>query len=58
MFDAMPDNVREALAAGVPFPQRLGRADEFAALVRYICESDYVNGEAIRLDGAIRLAPR
>ncbi len=58
MFDSMPDTVREALAAGVPFPQRLGRADEFADLVRYICQSDYINGEAIRLDGAIRLAPR
>ena len=58
MFDSMPDTVREALAAGVPFPQRLGQADEFADLVRYICQSDYINGEAIRLDGAIRLAPR
>ena len=58
MFDSMPETVREALAAGVPFPQRLGRADEFADLVRYICRSDYINGEAIRLDGAIRLAPR
>ena len=58
MFASMPDNVREALAAEIPFPQRLGRADEFADLVRYICESDYVNGEAIRLDGAVRLTPR
>jgi len=58
MFDSMPDHVRESLAAGVPFPSRLGRADEFADLVRYICESDYVNGAAIRLDGAIRLAPK
>lgn len=58
MFDSMPDHVRETLAAGVPFPRRLGRANEYADLVRYICQSDYVNGEAIRLDGAIRLAPR
>ena len=58
MFDSMPDKVREALAAGVPFPSRLGRPDEYADLVRYICESDYINGAAIRLDGAIRLAPR
>jgi NAD(P)-dependent dehydrogenase (short-subunit alcohol dehydrogenase family) len=58
MFDSMPDHVKESLAAGVPFPSRLGRADEYADLVRYICESDYMNGEAIRLDGAIRLAPR
>ena len=47
MFDSMPDKVREALAAGVPFPSRLGRADEYSDLVRYICESDYINGAAI-----------
>ncbi|MDH3194951.1 MAG: SDR family NAD(P)-dependent oxidoreductase [Hyphomicrobiales bacterium] len=58
MFDSMPDKVRDALAAGVPFPSRLGRADEYADLVRYICQSDYINGAAIRLDGALRLAPR
>ncbi len=58
MFDSMPEQVKESLAAGVPFPSRLGRADEYADLVRYICQSDYINGEAIRLDGAIRLAPR
>jgi NAD(P)-dependent dehydrogenase (short-subunit alcohol dehydrogenase family) len=58
MFDSMPDKVRQALAAGVPFPSRLGRPDEYADLVRYICESDYINGAAVRLDGAIRLAPK
>lgn len=58
MFDSMPDKVRQALAAGVPFPSRLGRADEYADLVRYICQSDYINGASIRLDGAIRLASR
>jgi len=58
MFDSMPDHVKESLAANVPFPSRLGRAGEYADLVRHICESDYLNGEAIRLDGAIRLAPR
>ena len=58
MFDSMSDSVKESLAAGVPFPRRLGRAQEYADLVRYICTSDYINGEAIRLDGAIRLAPR
>jgi NAD(P)-dependent dehydrogenase (short-subunit alcohol dehydrogenase family) len=58
MFDSMPEQVKDSLAAGVPFPSRLGRAGEYADLVRYICQSDYMNGEAIRLDGAIRLAPR
>src|SRR5918997_2032052 len=57
MFDSMPPQVRESLGASVPFPSRLGRPDEYAHLVRFICENDYVNGEAIRLDGAVRLAP-
>jgi hypothetical protein len=42
----------------VPFPSRLGRADEFASLVRHIIENQMLNGEVIRLDGAIRMAPR
>jgi NAD(P)-dependent dehydrogenase (short-subunit alcohol dehydrogenase family) len=58
MFDAFTDEVRNSLAASVPFPSRLGRPDEYAALVRVICENDMLNGESIRLDGAIRLAPR
>ncbi len=58
MVDSMPDKVRQALAAGVPFPGRLGRPDEYAKLVRFICESDYLNGTAIRLDGAVRLTPK
>lgn len=58
MFDGLPEPAREALAASVPFPARLGRAEEFAALVRAICENDMLNGSAIRLDGAIRLAPK
>jgi NAD(P)-dependent dehydrogenase (short-subunit alcohol dehydrogenase family) len=56
MFDSLPEAARSALAASVPFPARLGRPAEYAALVQAICENDMLNGEAIRLDGAIRLA--
>ena len=58
MFDGLPEDVRKALAASVPFPSRLGRADEYAALVRAIVENDMLNGESIRLDGALRMAPK
>jgi NAD(P)-dependent dehydrogenase (short-subunit alcohol dehydrogenase family) len=58
MLAAMPDNVRVALAAQIPFPSRLGRPGEYAALVRHILENPMLNGETIRLDGAIRMAPR
>ena len=58
MFDSLPDDARKALAASVPFPSRLGHADEYAALVQHICENDMLNGCTIRLDGAVRLAPR
>lgn len=54
----LPDPVRAALAASVPFPKRLGRADEFAQLAESIVANDYLNGECIRLDGAIRMAPK
>ena len=58
MMAGMPDNVRDALGASVPFPKRLGKPEEFASLVIEICRNAYLNGEAIRLDGAIRMAPR
>jgi NAD(P)-dependent dehydrogenase (short-subunit alcohol dehydrogenase family) len=58
MLAAMPDNVRESLGAQVPHPARLGRPDEFAALVEHIVQNPMLNGETIRLDGAIRMAPR
>lgn len=58
MFDQIPEDYRKSLAAQVPFPQRLGRPDEYAALVETICRNDYLNGTTIRLDGAIRLAPK
>lgn len=57
MANLAPD-VQAALGKMVPFPPRLGRPDEYAALVRTIVESEYLNGEVIRLDGAIRLAPK
>src|SRR5690606_14051700 len=58
MFDGLPEDARNALAASVPFPSRLGKAEEYAALATHICENVMLNGESIRLDGAIRLAPR
>ena len=58
MLFGMPQEVQDALAAGVPFPSRLGTPQDYAKLVRHIVENDMLNGEVIRLDGAIRLAPR
>ena len=58
MLAALPDQVRDSLGAQVPFPSRLGQPGEYAALVRHIIENRMLNGEVIRLDGAIRMAPR
>ncbi len=58
LLAGMPENVREALAAGIPFPRRLGRPAEYAELVESIVRNAYLNGEVIRLDGALRMAPR
>jgi NAD(P)-dependent dehydrogenase (short-subunit alcohol dehydrogenase family) len=58
MLFGMPQPVQDALAASVPFPSRLGRPEDYARLVRHIIENDMLNGEVIRLDGAIRLPPR
>jgi NAD(P)-dependent dehydrogenase (short-subunit alcohol dehydrogenase family) len=58
MLAGMPEEVRRSLGAQVPFPSRLGRPEEYAALVRHIVENPMLNGEVIRLDGAIRMAPR
>ncbi len=55
MLRGLPQEVQDDLAAGVPFPKRLGDPDEFAALARFIVECDYLNGEVIRLDGALRM---
>jgi NAD(P)-dependent dehydrogenase (short-subunit alcohol dehydrogenase family) len=54
----LPQEVQDSLGASVPFPSRLGDPDEYAALARHICENVMLNGEVIRLDGAIRMAPR
>jgi NAD(P)-dependent dehydrogenase (short-subunit alcohol dehydrogenase family) len=58
MLATMPDQVRASLGAQVPFPSRLGHPTEYAALVRHIVENRMLNGETIRLDGAVRMAPR
>jgi NAD(P)-dependent dehydrogenase (short-subunit alcohol dehydrogenase family) len=58
MMFGMPQEVQDSLAASVPFPSRLGTPLDYAKLVRHIFENDMLNGEVIRLDGAIRLAPR
>ena len=58
MMAAMPENVQQALAASIPFPKRLGHPEEYASLVLEMCRNVYLNGECIRLDGAIRMPPR
>jgi NAD(P)-dependent dehydrogenase (short-subunit alcohol dehydrogenase family) len=58
MVAMMPDKVQEALAAQVPFPKRLGTAEEYARLVVFMAETVYLNAEHVRLDGGIRMAPR
>ncbi|OPX36332.1 MAG: 3-hydroxyacyl-CoA dehydrogenase [Desulfobacteraceae bacterium 4484_190.2] len=58
MLQGFPDNVKDALNKMVPFPKRLGEPDEFAALVQHIIENPMLNGEVIRLDGAIRMAAK
>jgi 3-hydroxyacyl-CoA dehydrogenase / 3-hydroxy-2-methylbutyryl-CoA dehydrogenase len=58
MLAMAPEPVRQALAAQIPFPSRLGRPSEYASLVRQILENVMLNGETIRLDGAIRMAPK
>jgi len=58
LLAGLPDNVKDALAASVPFPKRLGQPDEYAALAEFMITTGYMNGESVRLDGAIRMAPR
>ncbi len=58
LMETLPEKVQEALGASVPFPQRLGTPYEYASLARHIIENPMMNGEVIRLDGAIRMAPR
>jgi len=58
LLAGLPDAARQSLAQQVPFPSRLGRPEEYASLVRHIFENEMLNGEVIRLDGAIRMAPK
>jgi NAD(P)-dependent dehydrogenase (short-subunit alcohol dehydrogenase family) len=58
MLGPMRDDIRESLVSQIPFPKRLGREEDFAALVKHIVENEYLNGEVIRLDGALRMGPR
>jgi NAD(P)-dependent dehydrogenase (short-subunit alcohol dehydrogenase family) len=58
LLGGLPEPVRQSLGAQVPFPSRLGRPDEYAALAKHIIENEMLNGEVIRLDGAIRMSPR
>ena len=58
MSAGLPPEVRTALEAGLPFPSRMGRPEEYAMLVQHIVENPLLNGEVIRLDSAVRLAPK
>ena len=58
LLAGLPEAARQSLAQQVPFPSRLGRPEEYAALVGHIFENEVLNGEVIRLDGAIRMAPK
>jgi hypothetical protein len=54
----LPEPVQQSLAASIPFPARLGKPEEFAQLAAHIVTNGHLNGEVIRLDGALRMAPR
>jgi NAD(P)-dependent dehydrogenase (short-subunit alcohol dehydrogenase family) len=58
LLGALSEEIRASLGQQVPFPARLGQPPEYAALVRHIIENDMLNGETIRLDGALRMAPK
>ncbi|MFH1806578.1 MAG: SDR family NAD(P)-dependent oxidoreductase [Pseudomonadota bacterium] len=58
MLMGLPDEVQESLAANTPFPKRLGHPEEYGRLVLHICENGMINGETIRIDGAVRLEPK
>ena len=58
MLFSMPQELQDALAASVPFPSRLGKPEDYAKLVKHILDNDMLNGEVIRLDGAIRMPPK
>jgi len=58
LLEELPDETREALGASIPNPQRLGRPEEFGSLVLAMIANDYLNGEVVRLDGALRMPPK
>jgi NAD(P)-dependent dehydrogenase (short-subunit alcohol dehydrogenase family) len=58
MLHALPEAAQQSLAASVPFPKLLGKPEQYASLVRHMIENSYLNGEVVRLDGALRMAPR
>jgi NAD(P)-dependent dehydrogenase (short-subunit alcohol dehydrogenase family) len=58
MLAQLREDIRHSLEEQIPFPKRLGRPEDFAALVKHIVENEYLNGEVIRLDGALRMGPR
>ena len=58
LLGSLPEEARQALSAGIPFPKRLGRPDDFARLALAIVEQGYLNGEVVRMDGALRMGPR
>lgn len=58
MLGQLPEDVRKALAAGIPFPSELGDPDQYAMLVQHMVENPYLNGETVRLDGALRMPPK
>ena len=58
LLGRLADDIKQSLAAAIPYPRRLGRSDEFAMLVEHIVVNPYLNGETIRLDGALRMAPK
>jgi len=58
MATLMPDSLKQSLISQVPFPSRFGRPEEFAGLVIHIIENAFINGETIRIDGAVRMAPK
>ena len=58
LLKQLPEPVQESLAAGIPFPKRLGKPEEFAQLATHIISNGHMNGEVIRIDGALRMAPR
>jgi NAD(P)-dependent dehydrogenase (short-subunit alcohol dehydrogenase family) len=58
LLAGLPQEAQDSLAAAIPFPRRLGQADEFASLAAHMVDNPYLNGEVVRLDGALRMAPR